>query len=417
MKTINNSLKWITYAASFCMAAVLLLMTGCKEDTAPSIYDPTFTGGPQPVVSSVSSSHTNVIFAGLSMLTINGSNFSANPAENLVYFDVLKATVLAASPTQLVVKVPIYVKDSVQLIVMVKGAPKYSQIKFIDVDAAVADYGKLASTEESVGLATDAGGDLYSSILNNGVGMGIRKFIIGPDTSTQYVAPTAGYAGWSGLKFGPGGLLFGARALGAIYTLSAGTAPAVWKATGGGTYVTDLDFDNIGYLWAVGNNANIYRLKVADKTIQLFPFKATLRTVRVYNGYLYVGGKQDSVEAVWRFKLDAAGTLGAAEEYFNLSKQAGYGYNGPTVNAITFNNAGDIYLGTSSSDGVLLVHPDKTFEPLFPGLFSPSIISFAWGTGANAGTLYASRAGIATVKSIVKIITLKTGAVYYGKGN
>ncbi len=411
MKTINMSMKRITEAAFFCMAAMLLLMTGCKEDAATSIYDPNYVGGAQPVVATVVSSHGNVIFAGISTITINGSNFSPNAADNLIYFDLLKATVLSGSATQLVVKAPIYVKDSIQLIVMAKGAAKYSPIKYVRIDAAVIDYGKLGITEEAVGIATDATGNLYASMKIAGAGNGIRKYMVGPDTGFIY-APSGGVTQWTGLKIGPGGVLFGARVQRALYTLPANGAPALW-AQAAGSSLMDLDFDNMGNIWSVGNNANIYQFKVADKSVTLYPFTALLRCVRVYSGYVYVAGKQDSVEAVWRFKQAADGSIGAAEEYFNLSKQPGYGYNGATANAITFNTDGEMYLGTSSADAILIVAAGgKSFVPFYTGLLTPSTISFAWAKGT---TLFAVRGGEATVKSIVKINTLKSGAPYYGQ--
>ena len=376
MKTINTSMKRITYAAVFCMAAMLLLMTGCKEDTPTSLYDPNYVSGPQPVVASVTSSHGNVIFAGISTLTINGSNFSAVAADNIVHFDLVSATVLQATPTQLVVKAPILVKDSIQLYISVKYAAKYSEPKLLKIDAAVSIYGGLGSTEEAVGIATDAAGNLYASMKIGGVGNGIRKYIVGPDTGFTF-ATANGVLQWSGLKIGPGGVLFGARVQRALYTLPQGAAPVLW-AQAAGSSLSDIDFDNLGNLWAVGSNANIYRFKVSDKSMTPFPFIATLRTVRVYNGYLYVGGKQDSTEGVWRFKLAADGSIGATpEEYFNLSKQPGYAYNGATVNAITFNTDGEMYLGTSSPDAILLVQPDKSWAVFYQGLFSPTTISFA----------------------------------------
>jgi len=409
MKTINTTFKRITYAAGLCMAAMLLLMTGCKEDTAASIYDSNYTGGPQPVVANVASSNGQVVFAGISTLTITGSNFSPNPGDNLIYFDLVKGTVLAATATQLVVKAPIYVKDSVSMKIAVKGAAKYSEIKIISIAAAVSEYGKIAITDDPVGIATDKSGNLYASMRKSGVGDGIRIFWAAGDSSSQY-APSGGVTSWSGLKIGPGGVLFGARVQRALYTLPKGGAPVLW-AQAAGSSLSDIDFDNLGNLWAVGNNANVYQFKVADKTVKMFPFTALLRCVRVYNGYVYVAGKQDSVEAVWRFKLATDGSLGASEEYFNLSKQSGYSFNGATVNAITFNTDGEMYLGTSSADAILLVRTDRSASVFYPGLFTPTTTAFAWGTG---NTLYAVRAGDATIKTIVKINTLKTGAPYYG---
>ncbi|MGE5313233.1 MAG: IPT/TIG domain-containing protein [Acidobacteriota bacterium] len=398
-------------AAGLLVAAMLLLMTGCKEDTAASLYDPNYKSAPQPVVSAITSSHGTVTFAGISILTISGQNFSAVPSENLVYFDQTKAVVLEASPTQLKVKAPILVKDSIQMKIAVQNAAKYSDVKLVRIDAAVKEYGGLGVTEEAVGMATDAAGNLYASMKIAGAGNGIRKYDATTDAGTQY-APSGGVTQWTGLKVGPGGVLYGARVQRALYTIPAQGVPVLW-AQAAGSSLTDLDFGpGAEYIYAVGNNANIYRFKVSDKSVATYPFTALLRSVRVFNGYVYVAGKQDSTEGVWRFKLNADGSLGAAELFFNLSAQPGYMYNGPTANAITFNKKGEMYLGTSGADAILLVAPDgKSAQSYYPGLFTPSTISFAWGKGS---TLYAARGGDAAVKTIIKINTLEEGAPYYG---
>jgi hypothetical protein len=288
------------------------------------------------------------------------------------------------------------------------GKSPYSNV--VTAGKGVTEFGRLASVEEAVGIATDAPGNLYASMKIGGAGNGIRKYIAGTDSGFSY-APGGGVIEWSGLKIGPGGVLFGARVVRALYTITQNWAPIVWTSTTGSSF-TDIDFDNLGNLWAVGNNANIYRFKMSDKSVTTYPFTALLRCVRVYSGYVYVAGKQDSTEGVWRFTLNADGSLGTAEEFFNLSKQSGYGYNGPTANAITFNTAGEMYLGTSAAASILLVTPNgKSFQPLYPGFFQPSTTAFAWGKG---GTLFAVSSSGGLSNRILKINTNKTGAPYYG---
>jgi hypothetical protein len=412
MKTINTSMKRITYAALFSLAAMLLLMTGCKEDTAASLYDPNYVSGARPDLATVTSSTAGgIFFSGISTITINGTNFSPTATDNLVHFDLVAATVLQASPTQLVVKAPILVKDTVAVYVAVKGAAQFSDTVFVKMQAAVVDYGNFGSTEEAVGIATDAAGNLYASMKIAGAGAGIRKYIVGPDTGFTF-APSGGVTSWSSLKIGPGGVLFAARVQRALYTIPQNGAPVLW-AQAAGSSLTDIDFDNLGNLWAVGNNTAIYRFKVSDKSVTTFPFTGLLRCVRVYNGFVYVAGKVDSSEGVWRSPLAADGTIGTPTLYFNLSALPGYGYNGPSVNAITFNTDGEMYVGTTSADGILLVAPGgASSAPYYTGLFKPTTVAFAWGKGA---TLFAVRGIDATVKSIVKINTLKTGAPYYGQ--
>jgi hypothetical protein len=60
-----------------------------------------------------------------------------------------------------------------------------------------------------------------------------------------------------------------------------------------------------------------------------------------------------------------------------------------------------------------MVHPDKTSEPLYPGLFAPTTVSLAWGQGSN---MYVGkgRSAADTTSNIFRVNTLKEGAPYYG---
>ena len=82
--------------------------------------------------------------------------------------------------------------------------------------------------------------------------------------------------------------------------------------------IYDLDFDASGNLWAGGNNPAIYRIK-QDKSVKQFPFTCNARSIRVYDGYLYVGGKVDTTEGVWRAQIINSDSLGAFEKYFDFS--------------------------------------------------------------------------------------------------
>lgn len=65
-------------------------------------FQPGFVTYPPPVITSL----YPVIASVGATVTIAGSNFSANPAENIVFFSGVKATVLTATPGQLTVQVP-----------------------------------------------------------------------------------------------------------------------------------------------------------------------------------------------------------------------------------------------------------------------------------------------------------------------
>lgn len=376
----------------------VLMMAGCNEEPPASLYSDNYTSRPQPVVSTLNPATTAL--AGVTTITITGTNFSAVASENQVYFDATPATILTASTTQLTVRAPNLVKDTVQVRVSVYKSDKYSEAKSYKLLAAVMDFGGLAKTDEPWAVTADAAGNIYVSISASGV-----KKITPAGVKTDYASHAAGVTKWSAMKIGPGGVLYSARILRVIYTTPAGGgAPAIWVTGSAIGNIYDLDFDAQGNCWAGGNNAAVYRVK-QDKSIKAFPFTCNARSMRVYNGYLYVGGKVDTTEGVWRAQIINADSLGTFESYYNFSAS----YSGYVVNAVTFAADGDMYIGTDAPQAVVVVHANKSAEPLYPGLFSPVTLLFTWGAGDD---MYMVRS--VNTPQLIKSTMLKNGAPYYG---
>ena len=420
MKTLLQlPARAIVAVVSLCIL-VSALMMGCKDDPPASIYNSNKAFGAQPVIDTIISS-TSTAFANISRLTIKGRNFSTVTAENIIYFDLTKPTkVYSTTSTQIEILAPLLVKDSIAVTMRVVGAEKYSAPKYFSLTAGVMDFGGFGTGEESIGLACDTTGNVYSSVVNpTGNGLGVRRIFTVPgilDTTKETYAPSGGFKNFQNMKMGPNNALYGLRLPNIIYTIaSKGAAPVLFVRPSGAT-IFDFDFSVSGgqyYIWAGGNDTAIYRIKVSDKSIQTYSFTGLVRSVRVYNNNLYIAAKVDSTEGVWKMPIDGSNNLGAATPYFNLSALPGYGFNGPEADAITFSSDGDMFLGTSSADAILLVHSSTSYEVYYQGLLQPKPIAFAWGKGPY---LYYSRGGDAT-HIIIKINTLKTSAPYYGRGD
>ena len=396
----------------------LALLGGCKEEKGTSLYPPTSSGNPTPSVTGVTL-NTPSALAGVTILTITGTNFSTKNEENRVFFDAVQATTLTSSATTLTVRVPNLVKDAVSLKVNTVGAASYSNSVFLNIAAAVSEFGGLTSSEEPVGIACDTAGNVYVSLQDGGSGRGIRQYIDATGAKDTF-ALANGVTFWTALKMGPGGLIFGARNQRALYTMAKGGAPVLYKAVSGANFY-DLDFDNAGNIWTGGADTLLYRITIADQSVKTYAVATSVDTinvhsVRVYNGNLYVATKVNGTEAVYQYPILPSGDLGTRVKYFDLSAQSGYTFS--KALAVTFNSDGDMYLGTDAAAGVLLVHPNGSFEPFYSGLFKPSTLLFAWGK-KNSSTLYAVRTSSdgVTTKTMFKINTLKTGAPYYGRGD
>jgi hypothetical protein len=402
-------------AAVVAVSLLVAFLIGCNEEPPASLYDPEAPTGAQPIIATVTPPAPGL--AGVTELTITGQNFSAVKTQNTVYFGAQNAvgTVLDATTTQLRVLPPPVIGDTVAIRIAVTGAQLFSNTVNYAFVAAASEFGSLETFEEPWAIATDAAGNVYLSMISSGVGVGIKKFT--PAGVRSDFATAGGVTKYSGLKVGPGGDLFGVRSARAIYRIpAAGGAPVVWAQITGST-LYDLDFDQSGNIWTAGSvTRQIYRMKVDDKSTKSFAHNGDVRSIRYYGGYLYVGGKTypDSLERVMRYQVVSADSLGPATEYFNLSSSV---YAGKFVYAINFASDGSLFIGTDATTPILLVNPDKTARPYYPGLFGPTMHQLFWGGGT---TWYAvkgvgSGGSVAASTKLYKINMQKTGAPYYGR--
>ena len=384
----------------------LVLVSGCDNPKTGSLYDANATGLPQPTITSVSPSGS--AFAGMDTIVINGTNFSTSLGDNSVLFNVTSAALLKTTATQITLKAPLVALDSVAIRVGVFGSALFSNTYQYKLLAGMAKFGSFISGEAATSLAVDATGNLYSGYSSSGIEAGIAKFTPA-GTRSAYAPATSGVALWSGLKFGPGGFLYSARNARAMYRYPANGSgsSAVWVALPTGVFAYDFDFDQTGAMWVGGNNSSIYRI-ATDKTLSTFPFVGLIRSVRVYNGYVYFAAKTDAGEKIWRAQISGTG-LGTPEIYFDLP--AAYATN--FALCITFSSDGILYIGTDSPDGILVVNPDKSYSAPFAAYsasYSPSISFMTWG-GSN--DMYVSSSAGALLKVIVRG---KKSAPYYGTG-
>jgi hypothetical protein len=339
-------------------------------------------------------------------VVLQGTNFSSIVAENSVYFNAQLATLLTATSTQITLISPIVISDSVAVRAAVTGAYLFSNTVLCKVKAGAATFGGLSATEQSTALATDTSGNLYAGRSTNSIDIGLLKFTAAGSRSS-YAPATGGVVGWTSFKMGPGGYLYAARGVRALYRFSpgGGASADLWVAFPSGTLITDIDFDQSGALWGCGDTTNIYRVLV-DKTITAFPFAGQVYSLRVFNGFLYFAAKTNAGQKIWRAQISSGG-LGTPEVYFDFG--AAYPANIPL--AITFSSDGVLYIGTDSPDGLVIVQPSKSYSAPYKSYkasFGTGLGIFAWGSADN---LYCSTSDGILLKFLIRG---KTSAPYYG---
>ena len=179
------------------LSLVLVLaacVAACDSGPASSIYDPDHESLAPPEITAMDPA--GEALAGVSEVTLTGANFSPVAEDNLVYFSDVRAPVLSANPTRLVVRSP-NVPGEHAVRATVIGAEFYSNPVAYTLRPAVEEFGDVQDFEEPFALAVDADGTVYVSLFANNASIGIVQ--IAPDgTRTTYAETPASIAAWNG---------------------------------------------------------------------------------------------------------------------------------------------------------------------------------------------------------------------------
>lgn len=384
------------------MLFVAITFVGCEKEY-PSIWDPDQEYRPNPVISSVEP--VEGTFAVIGEVTIRGENFSPVKEENHVYFDGNRATMLSATETELRVLTPDIAGDSLEIKVRVDGAILFAEYYPYKLALVSVEYGGFGDLDDAYGIACDIDGNLYVSLV------GKRIVKITPD-GEQHDYATTSFEKASAMKVGPGGYLYFVNILSFMFRVppGGGTDELFARLPGG---VFDLDFGPSGNIYSGGSGNAIYRVRpdASNEVAADYP-SVDIKAVRVFDGYVYVGGKDDTGQQyIWRNEIISADELGPKEVYFNWSDEIGPASD---ILSITFSACGDMYVGTNAPEAIIIVHQDKSFEPLYPGALEPKSYALCWGIGTY---LYVNRRSDDTAKKrIIRINMLdKEGAPYWGR--
>lgn len=403
---IKDFSRFIILVPLLCAIIVLAFLAGCANDTTPSLFDPNAPKRPNPIISSIQPADSAL--AGVGELTIKGQNFSAKPEENLVLFNTDPAVVLAASSTELKIKTPNVVANSIPIKITVLGAELYTPVVWYKLNPAAVIFGDLKDPGRDVvkafGIDVDRNGNVYvSTELNT-----IKK--VAPDGKVTVVTSKAAFLRANALKVGPGNILYATNVvarLRRISTIAADGTESVFASFPGNPQ--DLDFDTNGNIW-VTVDTDVYLVKPDKTTIKIDSYPVTLAALRVYNGYVYVAGRNAATgeEKIWRSPIQGE-ILGAKEVVLDVA--AASWLAGGNVLSLTFSAGGEMYLGTNHPNGMFVLRPDGSHEVLYPGLFAPSIYALAW----SEGNLLFAVQQLSNTSNLIKIDAGKKGAPYYGR--
>lgn len=396
----------------------IMIMIGCTPDPTPSLTESIGVSGTPAEITGLTPATG---YAGVTVITIDGKNFSPLVEDNSVYFSSAKAKILSASETQLIVEAPIIYGDSLRVYTKKNGAVLYSNTKVYQLTSAVNEHYPFFSYQTPYSVTSDLEGNVYFSLQENKPGIGVWKISADDGKLTQF-APVGAETFFTELKYHSSGSLFGVYSgLRVIMEISEGNKPKTWKALASGDSLSifTFDFDSDKNIWASGKDTRAdSRMKLAsfkpDKTTKVFEFerKSDISALKVFDNYLYAISNSSSDQDILRFQIYSSDSLGIAETVFRFSAMV----NDPSIvaNALTFSADGYMYIGTNSSDGVMIVYQDGSFGTWYEGLILPDIISFTWTTGTN---IFATRKAVEGVSSqnIYKIDMERLGAPEFGR--
>ncbi len=399
--------------SSFILIISLIFIVSCGDDPDPGLY-PTYINDDNtpPVITSVDPPVYGL--AGITILTVSGQNFSPVQAENRIYFNGVGAEIISSSPTQIVVKAPVLVADTVKIKVSKFKTEYFSNEYIYRLQNSNEEYYPFDPDKVGIPWAitfdTDNNMLVSLQVLTDPLLSGIK--LVTPQKELLPFIPKGTETKWDALRIFSNGDVYGSKSLRGIWKMQEPNPPtsAPWAITPSGTFLKDFDFDQSTNLWAVGNNNFIFKIK-QDLSVTQYPFVAQLRAVRVYQNNLYVAGLKSGIEGIWKIPIDVNGDLGTEELYFSLTDN----YPTAKTNVMTFSEDGDLYLGTNNNpDPVIVVHSNGSTELLYPGFIEASeIISLYWPQGNR---LFVTRASSSDLSQTVLWIDVrKPGAAYYNQ--
>lgn len=405
---------------SVLLFSVATWFTGCNESVEPSLYPPDRESAPQPVIHALLPPDST--FAGVGTMTIQGENFYPKQPYNdynQVWFNKVKADIQSMTETEIIIATPNLIADSIQVKIAVWRAELFSEPVLYKLKAAVdTTFGRLddyPKVYQAYGIASDANNNVYVSCQVYATPNFGQILKITPDgESTVFVQKTS-FLRANAMKMGPQNKLYVAMSAGRVKQIrtidESGTEEAFANIP---KIPRDLDFDINGNLWVVGQTS-LYRVLNDGTVEEKMTYSIDLKSVRVYEGYLYVAGADESLseQKILRYQINNDGSLGSEELVLDAAAQDWL--SGVMITAITFSANGEMYLGTDGyPDALFLFDPlTNQHEVVYPGLIIPKIHALNWGEGKF---LFATQQSTKdNTSNVIKIDLNKFGAPYYGR--
>ena len=412
------------------LCLVLIMAVACEyKDYPDPIWNPDETGGTTPVITAVDPA--DVVYDGITVVTITGTHFSEVAAQNQVTFNGQVATIDAAqsSTEQLVVTTPIVITDAalnavddVQLLVSVQAAFAGAIYDHpFRVERAVIEWGGFIGEEPAKNpnnVCVDANENVYVTCVD--------KNIYKIDPSGERTLFGGGLAvSTSDLKAGPGGSVYYTRNLGFIYNYppEGGTPIRSFRIA---SKINCFDFTQDQKVYCGGKNDSLYYVDLTAQTTLgvTDAVDYDYLTLKVFDGYVYVGGSYVGTDAgvtvtegIWRYEILTNHMLGTRELVYDWASYA----HSAEQRLLSFivDAQGMIYIGVSEGTGpaIIILDPTaQTVEGFYPAVLKAPSTKLVWGPGNYIYCArYSDSPSDEVPNGIFRISQSMTGAPYYGR--
>ena len=408
------------------------LSTACDEQ-ATSIWNPDEQAtGSAPTLSSISPE--GGYLSGVDAITVTGTGFSKNITDNRIYFSNseesgVPGVILSATATQLEVRPPNIVGDTILVKALVSGAETFSNVLTYKLSPPIVDVypGFKPNSQTPVSLGLDNNGDLFVAVTESGTPLGINKIDISAtgENISNYILANNRFR-FDAIDFSSDNRMYITLGIRAVFQGTEGAKEGAHFIMPPPFTFINFDIDENGYMWLVGNNTHIVRhipqtdrvsisnINNLPENTAIFPFEANLKGVSYYNSALYLLGKDDNGPKIWKADLNADSEVTTVSLFSDIGAALGDVTVEDTFTDLVIAEDGMLYVATNRSESILEISADgSTVGALYAGVLYPSVTSLDWDDGdfLYANTIATTVDG--SVNSVIKINMQKKSAPDY----
>jgi hypothetical protein len=306
----------------------------------------------------------------------------------------------------IVVKAPDIVADSITIRIVSRDAFLIAEYAGFKLEPVSIEYGGFTNLDQVWTIAIDAQDNMYAMLKI------YKIYKIFPDGTRDDTFGRAPFAKASEIRVGPGGYLYLQRSNNTgLYRMSlSGGSVDLYKALP--DRASYFDFDQYGNIYSGGKYGLMVTPADGSPSWKVADYAGKdIRSVRVFQNAVYVS-IAGAGAGIWKSEIqDSKGSLGPAVQYFDWANAGEFSAHTP--GSITFAEDGDLYVGTSNTDPILVIHPDGSTEPLYPGILKPTAGQLVWG---NGDYLFVNRTSKdPNLRRVIRVAMGKKGAPYYGR--